>query len=89
MSTVMGCLPKLEQLKLQVLDKWWYATGVGRVQQGFELLKMFFFADNKAQIIAVNETETGQFMRFKFTGEEPNFTNSGWISCQVWRNRLF
>ena len=32
MIMVMGYLPWLEQLTMQGLDKWWYATGVGRVQ---------------------------------------------------------
>lgn len=32
MSTVMGYLPQIEQLNMQSLDKWWYDTGVGRVQ---------------------------------------------------------
>ena len=32
MTIIMGYMPRLEQLNMQGLDKWWYVTGVGRVQ---------------------------------------------------------
>ena len=43
MTMVMEYLPWLEQLKMQGLDKWWYVTGVGRVQMSLEKPKMLYF----------------------------------------------
>ena len=37
MTMIMGYLPRLEQLKMQGLDKWWYVIGVGRVQVRLDL----------------------------------------------------
>ena len=62
MTMVMGYLPPIEQLKLHGLNKWWYRTGVGRVQMSIELKKFFFFVDYEPQIIAVRET--GEYERF-------------------------
>ena len=57
MTMIMGYLFRMEQLKLQGLDMWWYITGVGRVQVRLETLKMIYFADNDRQIIAVGEAD--------------------------------
>ena len=54
MTMVMGYLPWLEQLKMQGLDKWWYVTGVGRVQVRLELQKMVYFTH--PYIMAVRKT---------------------------------
>ena len=44
MTMVMGYLPRLQQLQMQGLDKWWYVTGVGRVQVSLEnQQKMVYF----------------------------------------------
>ena len=45
MTMIMGFLPRFEQLKLQSLDKWWYMTGVARVQCRFMSPEMFFLTD--------------------------------------------
>ena len=45
MTMIMEYLSRLEQLKLQGLDTWWYDKGVKRVQWRFIFPKMFFFAD--------------------------------------------
>ena len=56
MITIMGYLPRIEQLRLQGLDTWWYTNGVGRVQVFFKCPKMFYFVDllPPKTIIAVN-----------------------------------
>ena len=56
MTLIMGYLPRIEQLRLQRLDRWWYVTGVGRVQVSLAKAKMFYFVDGKPQILAVSET---------------------------------
>ena len=56
MTIILGYLPRIEQLQLQGLDKWWYSTGVGRVQVHLILEKMFFFVDQTSvKIMAVNQ----------------------------------
>ena len=55
MTTIMGYLPRFEQLKLQSLDKWWYNIGAGRVQMSFAWHKMFFFNDRSDEIMAISE----------------------------------
>ena len=44
MTMIMWFLPRLEQLKMQGLDKWWYVIGVGRVQVSLETQKMVYIA---------------------------------------------
>ena len=46
MSTIMGYLPRIEQLQLQGLDTFWYTIGVGRVQWLFALSDMLYLVDN-------------------------------------------
>ena len=53
-------------LRLQGLDTWWYAIGVGRVQVFFEGLEMFYFVDDETpQIIAVSLTCEYKLFEFK------------------------
>ena len=88
MAMIMGYLPRNEQLKLQVLDTWWYAVGVSRVQWRYKLLKVAYFTDDHKDIVAVNEL--GMCKRFAYEGyNTANFSNEGWVSCQIGKNRLF
>ena len=84
---VMGYLPRLEQLKMQGLDKWWYVTGVGRVQVRLDLQKMVYFAhpDGGSFIMAVSKT--GECQRFSFKGESA--LPDRWGGCQVGKNHFF
>ena len=87
MTMVMRCLPLLEQLKMQGLDKWQYVTGVSRVQVRLEMQKMCYFNyPGELFIVAVSKTDEQQ--QFEFKGES-EFTNYSWFSCQVGRSRLF
>ena len=89
MTIIMGYLPRIQQLQLQGVNIWWYRIGVGRVQVRFELEKLFFFADEEPQILAVSAI-TGRKQRFDLNGgESENFKNTGWASCQVGQTRLF
>ena len=45
MTETLNFLSEIEQLQLQALSKWWYKTGVGRVQTVICLDKVFFFVD--------------------------------------------
>ena len=67
MTTIMGYLNRIESVKLQGLDTWWYVIGVARVQTLFELSpKMFYFNNGKEQITAVSET--GKILRLRRRG---------------------
>ena len=89
MAMIMGVLPRIEQLRLQGLDKWWYTIGVSRVQVSLEAEKMFYFYITGAtQIIAVRET--GECKRFSSEGmSKSDFKHYGKASCQVGQSRLF
>ena len=65
----MGYLPRLEQLKMQGLDKWWYVTGVGRVQVSLDLQKMFYFTYEAGRSCIMAISETGECRQFDFRGE--------------------
>ena len=89
MTMVMGYLPRIEQLNLQGLDSWWYVIGVARVQVSLDTGNMIYFVSkNEPQITAVS-SETGECRRFEFGGDEPDFSNKHWGSCQVGQSRLF
>ena len=48
MTMVMGYLPRIEQLRLHGLSKWWYNIGVGRVQKRIRVVllpRLFYFVD--------------------------------------------
>ena len=88
MATILGYLPRIEQLRLQGLDMWWYTIGFSRVQWCFVLPKIFYFADKSAQIMAVNAN--GELERFNFKGRLLDFSDSdGWQSCQIGQARQF
>lgn len=40
MITVLSYFESLEKLKLQLLSKWWYQVGIGRIQTKFMLLTL-------------------------------------------------
>ena len=67
MTMIMGYLPRLESLKLQGLDTWWYNTGVCRVQVHFLLPKLLsYFGAADAQIVAISDS--GECERFDLKG---------------------
>ena len=73
---------------MQGLDKWWYVTGVDRVQVSLDLSKMVYFAHPKTlepYILAVSKT--GECQQFDLEGAS-GFNNFGWVACQVGQNRL-
>ena len=72
MIVIMGYLPRIEQLKLQGLDSWWYTIGVGRVQVFLKRQEMFYFAlGDKPLIMAVSAT--GKCEKVEFRGKEKFF----------------
>ena len=79
MVTIMAYLPLLEQLRLQVLDKWWYDIGVSRVQWCFVLPpKVVYLYNDGFTAIDV----TGESRQLDCKGEPYYYEpNNKWFSC--------
>ena len=81
MRMIMGFLPRIEQLRLQGLDTWWYDKGVKRVQWYF-MLPELYFDNGEGQIIAVSTGRTERCEQYDLRGRS-YFEASSKLSCQV------
>ena len=91
MRVTMSYLGSLEQLWMQHISKWYYATGAGRVQTSISLVRPAYFSafDGSRSNKNLFAYTTGSDVAKLTCGNKDDYISHRWYSCQVGLRKVF